>query len=506
MAELTRAPSGATAGPGAHKWIVLGLVSIGQLMVVLDVTIMNVALPSIQQALGFASGNDLQWVLNAYALTFGGLLLLGGRVADRYGRRRVFLVGLAVLGIASAVGGLAESPGLLIGARAVQGVGGALMSPAALSLLTVAFPEGEERNRALGIWATVAGGGGALGLVLGGVLTDGLSWRWVLLINVPVTALVILITPLFVAESRDESAGSLDALGAVTVTLGLGALVYALVRANTVGWLTFEIIGLLALAVVLLATFVVLQTRVRNPMLPLRIFRSGSVLGADIGMLVVSAGIVAILFFITLYQQQVHGWSAIRTGFSFLSLSAAVGTMAQLAPRLMDRFGLRPVVLVGLLFCVVGILLFVRISPTGSYVSDVLPGLIVFGAGLGLTFVSLTAAGIAGIPEEDTGVASALVNAAQQVGSALGLAILIAVANARVDALDPSPTDPAAVASATTSGWSWAFVVGAAVIVAGAVVCALTMGGRAPGQHEEGAEPGQRGDAVAKPVKTPIQA
>ncbi|SNQ50076.1 Drug resistance transporter, EmrB/QacA subfamily [Frankia canadensis] len=495
----TRPASSTPTISGARKWIVLGIVSIGQLMVVLDVTIMNVALPSIQKALGFASGNDLQWVLNAYALTFGGLLLLGGRVADRFGRRLVFLVGLAILGVASVAGGFAESPGLLIAARAVQGIGGALMSPAALSLLTVTFPEGEERNRALGIWATVAGAGGALGLVLGGVLTDTLSWRWVLLINAPVAVVVILVTPIFVTESRDESAQSLDAAGAATVTLGLSALVYALVRANTVGWLTFEIIGLLVAAAALLGLFVLLQARVRNPMLPLRVFRSGSVLGADVGMLVLSAGIVAILFFITLYQQQIHGFSPIRTGFSFLSMSAAVGTMAQIAPRLMDRFGLRPVVLAGLALSIVGILLFVRISPHGSYASEVLPALIVFGAGLGLSFVSLTAAGIAGIPEEDTGVASALVNAAQQVGSALGLAVLIAVSNARFDALNPSPRDPAAIASATTSGWSWAFVVGGIVIALGAVVCAATIGS---GRDSRAAAD----QSAPEPVKASVQA
>jgi EmrB/QacA subfamily drug resistance transporter len=494
MASADVGTGGSTAVIDRRKWLVLGIVAIGQLMVVLDATIVNVALPKVQASLGFRNRSDLAWVLNAYALTFGGFLLAGGRAADRFGRRRIFLVGIAVLGAASVVGGSANSPGVLVAARAVQGLGGALMSPAALSLLTVNFAEGEERNRALGIWAAVAGAGGALGLVLGGVLTDGLSWRWVLYINAPIALLVIAATPRVVKESKDENAAGLNALSAVTVTAALGALVYALVRANDAGWASGQTLGLLLASAALFGVFVAMQARSRNPMLPLRIFRNGTLAGADLGMLIMSAAIVGLLFFLTLYLQEVHGFSAMRTGFSFLPISAAVGTMAQVAPKLMERFGLRAVSVAGMLLGAVGMFLLVRISPGGSYAAEVVPALIVFGAGLGLSFVSLTAAGVAGIPAEDSGVASALVNAAQQVGSALGLAILAAVASARLGALHPAPNDPGAVASATTSSWAWGFGVWAGVILVGAACAAALI------------RPFPQEKAVAEPVQVPVSA
>lgn len=479
MSILPSAPETVTpSAAGLRNRLMLGIIAVGQLMVVLDATIVNVALPRVQVDLGFKDQSDLQWVLNAYALTFGGFLLLGGRVADRFGRRRVFLIGIILLGVASVVGGSAGTPGMLVGARAVQGIGGALMSPAALSLLMVNFTEGEERNRALGVWAAVAGAGGAIGLVLGGILTDGLSWRWVLYINGPIAMIVILLTPKVIKESRNEVANGVDAFGALTVTAALTALVYALVRANDVGWGSGQTIALLVLAVVLAALFLVLESRGRDPMLPLRLFRSGGIVGANVGTLLMSGAIVGILFFIALYLQQIHHFSPLKTGFSFLPLSVAVGTMAQLAPRLMVRFGPRAVSTVGMLLGAIGILLFVRISPSGSYGTEVVPALLVFGAGLGLCFVSLTAAAITGIRGEDAGIASALVNAAQQIGAVMGLAILSAVANARLDALHPASRDPGAVTAATTSSWAWAFAVWAAVVLAGGVVTWLMIPAR----------------------------
>jgi EmrB/QacA subfamily drug resistance transporter len=451
------------------KGAALAVLALAQLMVVLDTTIVNVALPSMQRALHFSSAANLQWVVNAYVLTFGGFLLLGGRVADRYGRRLVFVSGVGLFAAASLACGLARSSGLLVASRAVQGLGGALMAPAALSLLTVIFTEGEERNRALGVWAAIAGAGGAIGLLAGGLLTTELSWRWVFFVNLPIAAFAILASFRLIGESRDAGAGAFDVPGAVTVTAGLGALVFALVRANVWGWGSATTLLVLAASAVLLAAFVVLQLRGRHPLVPPRLFRSRTLVGADVGMLIAGAGLFAVFFFLTLYMQDVLHYSALKTGVAYLPLSAMLVTSAGVGSRILGRVGARPILVTGFLLGAGGLSLLTRISPTTGYLVVLAP-LVLIGAGMGGAFVSVTASAVAGVPHEDAGVASALLNASQEIGGSLGLAVLTAVATARFNAVRPHQPSPATLAAADTSSWAYAFVVGAVLLFSAAVI------------------------------------
>ena len=464
------------------KWAALAVLSVAQLMVILDTTIVNVALPSIEEALHFKSEADLQWIVNAYVLTAGGFLLLGGRVADRYGRRLVFVSGIVVFAAASLSCGLANSPALLVGSRAAQGLGSAFMAPAALSLLTVIFAEGEERNRALGVWSAIAGAGGAVGLLAGGVLTTALSWRWVFFVNLPIAALAVVASFRLINESRNPVAAGFDVPGAVTATGGLGALVFALVRANEWGWGSATTILVLAAAAVLLGSFVLLQLRGRHPLVPPRLFRSRTLVGADVGMLVAGAGLFAVFFFLTLYMQDVLHYSALRTGVAYLPLSLLLVASAGVGSRILGRVGARRILVTGFLLAAAGLALLARLSPTTSYV-DLLPSLVLIGAGMGGAFVRVTASAMAGVPQEDAGVASALLNASQQVGGSLGLAILTAVATARFDAVAPSVPTPAALASATTSSWAYAFIVGALLLVSAAVIGGLLLRPRPAEPH-----------------------
>lgn len=452
-----------------HKGAALAVLGVAQLMVVLDTTIVNVALPSIQRKLHFHSAADLQWVVNTYVLAAGGFLLLGGRVADRYGRRLVFVSGMVVFAAASLVCGLANSSGLLVAARAFQGLGGAFMAPAALSLLTVIFAEGEERNRALGVWAAIAGAGGAVGLLAGGALTTWLSWRWVFFVNLPIAAFAVLATSRLIGESRDPVAGSFDVAGAVTGTAGLGALVFALVRANVWGWGSPKTLSVLAAAVVLLGTFVLLQLKVRNPLVPPRLFRSRTLVGADVSMLIAGAGIFAVFFFLTLYMQEVKHYSALKTGVAYLPLSVTLVISAGIGSNILGRFGTRRILLTGFILAAAGMALLARTSPTTGYL-DVFWPFLLLGTGMGVIFVSVTAAAVAGVPQEDTGVASALLNASQQIGGSLGLAVLTAVATARFDAVRPRHPTAATLASANTSSWAYAFVVAAGLLVGAAII------------------------------------
>ena len=466
---MTDAESGSSVT--RSKGAALAVLAVAQLMVVLDTTIVNVALPSIQRALHFSSAANLQWVVNAYVLAFGGFLLLGGRVADRYGRRLVFVSGMVLFGAASLAGGLANSSSLLVAARALQGLGAAFMAPAALSLLMVIFAEGEERNRALGVWAAIAGAGGAIGLLAGGALTTWLSWRWVFFVNIPIAVFAAFASYRLIGESRDPVAGGFDVPGAVTGTAGLGALVFALVRANVWGWESATTISVFAAAAVLLAVFVALQLRGRHPLVPPRLFRNRTLVGADVSMLVAGAGIFAIFFFLTLYMQDVLGYSALKTGIAYLPITALLVTTATVGSRILGRVGTRPVLVTGLLLAAGGMALLVRISPTTGYL-DLLPSLLLVGAGMGAVFVSITSSAVAGVPREDAGVASALLNASQQIGGSLGLAVLTAVATARFDAIRPLHPTPATLASANTSSWAYAFVVGALLLFSAAVIAA----------------------------------
>jgi EmrB/QacA subfamily drug resistance transporter len=453
-----------------RKCLALVLLAMAQFMVVVDASITNVALPSIGEALRIEQ-DDLSWVVNAYVLVFGGFLLLGGRMADFLGRRLIFMAGLVLFALASLVGGFSESQGMIIAARAVQGLGGALMSPAALSILQTTFTEGAERNRALGVWGAVAGSGGAVGVLLGGVLTDGLGWQWVLWVNVPVGLGAALLVPRLIAESRVTSATrTFDAAGAVSITAGLAILVYALVDANDAGWGSAQTLGLLALAAALIAAFVVVELRSAHPLVPFRFFRNRTVTGADVTGLLVGAGLFAMFFFLSLYMQQVLGYDALDAGVAYLPLALSIIVSAGVASQLVTRLGFKPVLLGGLLLVAAGLVWLSRISVDGAYASDILGPSILTGLGLGFSFVPLTVAAVSGVRPDDAGLASGLINTAQQVGGALGLAVLATVANGRRDsALEAAGGDPGALPAALVDGFSAAFLAGAGLIVLGFV-------------------------------------
>ena len=458
-----------------NPWLVLVIVGLAQFMVVLDATIVNVALPSMQRGLHFSTPN-LQWIVNAYTLTFGGFLMLGGRAADLLGRRRMFLLGIVLFAAASLMNGLAGSAGILVAGRALQGLGGALVSPAALSVLTTTFAEGRERTTALGVWSAVAVGGGAVGLLLGGVLTDLLSWQWVFFVNVPVGAIAILLAARFVPESRvDMARGRVDIAGAVSVTAGLVVLVYALVNAQTAGWLSLPTLGLAAIAAALLGAFVVLQTRLRNPLIRLGIFRMRSITGSNLAMLLVMAGMFAMFFFASIYVQNVLGYSPLRAGLAFLPVTAGIIAGAGLSQQLIRRVGVRAVGLTGMSIGAVGLILLSRIPVAGTYLGDLLPGLLTMSVGMGLTFVPITLIATTNVDANDAGLASGLLNTSQQLGGALGLAVLSTLAanttTSTLSALGRVP-DAAARVAAVVAGFRVAFLVGAFLLLGSAVLLA----------------------------------
>jgi EmrB/QacA subfamily drug resistance transporter len=466
MSSVAAAPAPSQT-PDPQRWAALVVLAAAQFMVVLDASIVNVALPSIGKDLHFTEGS-LQWVVNAYTLAFGGFLMLGGRAADLFGRRRVFVFGLGLFSLASLAGGFATTEGWLIVARGVQGLGAAIVSPAALSIVTTTFTEGAERNKALGIWGALAGAGGAVGVLLGGVLTSGLGWEWVLFVNVPIGAAAALIAPRFVRESRGHERTSMDIAGAVSITAGLVVLVYALVDANSARWGSFQTIGLLALAVGLLVSFVVIELRTAHPIMPLGIFRNRNVASADAVALLIGASLFSMFFFISLYLQQVLGDSALRAGLSYLPLAFAIVFSAGAASQLVTRLGPKPVLVGGLVLTTVGLVLFTQVSAGGSFAGDVLVPSIVVALGLGFSFVPVTIIAVAGVTHYEAGMASGLINTAQQVGGALGLAVLSAVAAARTAAVGGG-TGPAAL----TEGFQSAFAVGAGFAAFGVVLALL---------------------------------
>ncbi|MCJ1681103.1 MFS transporter [Streptomyces sp. APSN-46.1] len=403
----------------------LAVIAACQLMVVLDATIVNIALPHIQNALAFST-TDLSWVLSAYTLTFGGLLLLGGRAGDILGRRRVFMAGILLFTLASLLGGFAQEPWQLLAARALQGVGGAIASPTSLALITTSFAEGPERNRAFGVFAAVSAGGGAIGLLAGGMLTEWLDWRWVLFVNVPIGVLIAVLTPLYISES-ERHPGRFDITGALTSTGGMASLVYGFIRASEDGWRDPLAIGSFAAAVILLGLFVAVESRAREPIIPLRMFADRNRAGTYLIMLGLAAAMFGMFFFIVQFVQNVLGFSPIQSGLGFLPVTVAIVTAAGLSQRFLPRFGPKPFMVAGSALTGAGLTWLAFIRTDSSYLSGVLGPMLVFGFGMGLNFVTLTLTAVSGVAPKEAGAASGLLNASQQVGGSLGLSILVTV-------------------------------------------------------------------------------
>ncbi|HZU39752.1 MAG TPA: MFS transporter [Solirubrobacteraceae bacterium] len=495
-------PERAPAVPGdtpRSKNLALMLLAMTQFVLVIDASIVNVALPSIGRALRFSQA-DLSWVVNAYTLTFGGFLLLGGRLADLVGRRRMFMSGLVLFSLASLAGGIAQSEAWLIAARAAQGLGGAIVSPAALSIITTTFAEGAERNRALGVWGAVAGAGGAAGVLLGGILTTGLSWRWVLFVNVPIGLVCATLAPRLIRESRVQAAARVfDLPGALTATGGLALLVYTLVDAVNAGWGSTATLGKLAGAFVLLGAFVAIESRHRAPLMPFSIFRLRTLRGADTVALLIGMSLFSMFFFISLYMQQVLHYSALRTGVSYLPLAVGIIIAAGSASVAVTRIGFKPVLISGLLLIAGALLWFSRVPATGgSFAANVLGPSLLAAFGLGLSFVPVTIAAMTGTRPQEAGLASGLVNTAQQVGGALGLALLATVANSRTHALMSTGHHP--LGFALTKGFERAFLVGSGFALAGALLAALLISSRESRAHSAAA----RAAGAVRPPEDPV--
>src|SRR5215216_226107 len=453
-----------------RKWLALALLSVVQFMVVLDIAIVNVALPSIQVDLGFSQEN-LQWVISAYALVFGGFLLLGGRAADLLGRRRIFLAGVILFTVSSLLAGLAWSEASLIGARVLQWLGAASITPAALSILSTTFVEGRERNIALGVWGAVGGFGAAAGVLLGGILTDALSWEWIFFVNVPVGVLAFVLAPLLLADSRDARATSFDAPGAVLVTGGLSSLVYAITQAGQHGWVAGQTVAFFAASLVLLASFLAWELRHPEPLMRLGIFRIRTVSGANVAGFILGTALFSMFLMLTLYMQQVLGYSAMKTGIAYLAVAGTAILWSAVAAQLVTRVGVKPVLALGMTALTAGLVFFTQVSVGGSYVTDLLPGLLLIGLGIGFSFVPISIAALAGIEPAEAGLASGLINTSQQIGGALGIAALSTLATSRTeDALASGASEEAAL----VTGFQGAFMLG--VIIAGVgIVAALTL-------------------------------
>ncbi|MFI1421417.1 MFS transporter [Streptomyces sp. NPDC020731] len=427
---MTTSPLIRNQKPGAARrdgrpGIALTVIAACQLMVVLDSTIVNIALPHIQNALEFST-TDLTWVISAYTLTFGGLLLLGGRAGDILGRRRVFMTGILLFTFASLLGGFAQEPWQLLAARVLQGVGGAIASPTSLALITTTFPEGPERNRAFGIFAAVSAGGGAIGLLAGGMLTEWLDWRWVLFVNVPIGLLIVVLTPMYINESERHT-GRFDIAGAATSTAGMASLVYGFIRAAEEGWRDGLTIGSFVAAAVLLVAFVLIESRAKEPITPLRMFTDRNRAGTYVIMLSLAAAMFGMFFYIVLFVQNVLGYTPIEAGLAFLPVTVVIALGAGLSQRFLPVFGPKPFMLVGSALAAIGLAWQTLISSDSSYVSGILGPMLVFGFGMGLNFVTLTLTAVSGVAQHEAGAASGLLNATQQVGGSVGLALLTTV-------------------------------------------------------------------------------
>ncbi|HWH67427.1 MAG TPA: MFS transporter [Gaiellales bacterium] len=457
-----------------RKWLALVLLCAVQFMVVLDVAIVNVALPTIKNALDFSDAN-LQWVVSAYTLTFGGFLMLGSRIADLLGRKRLFIAGLVLFSAASLACGLSQSDTQLIVFRAIQGLGAAVISPAALAILTTTFREGEERNKALAIWGAIAGTGGAVGVLLGGILTDQIGWEWIFFLNVPIGLIVILAGQRVLHESRVElGSRSLDIAGAILVTAGLTLLVYGLVTTDTYSWGSTRVLGSLAGAAVLLAGFVAVELRAKAPILPFSIFRLKSLTGANIVGLLLGAAIFSMFFLLSLYMQQVLGYSALKAGVAYLLVASVIIVAAGASQALVTRVGVRSVLITGMVLLVAGLVWFSQVSVHGSYATDLAPGFILAGIGLGFSFVPVQIASLIGVTHDEAGIASGLINTSQQVGGALGVAVLSTITFTRYDSyLGDHGNNLALIPNALVDGFHLAFLVGAGLALIGLVATLL---------------------------------
>ncbi len=453
-----------------RKWLALALLAAVQFMVVLDIAVVNVALPSIQEDLGFSQEN-LQWVMSAYALVFGGLLLLGGRSADLLGRRRVFLAGVVVFTLASLMAGLAWSESSLIGARALQGLGAAIISPAALSILSTTFQEGRERNIALGVWGAVGGFGAAAGVLMGGVLTDALSWEWIFFVNVPVGAAAFALAPVLLTESRDARVTSFDAWGALLVTGGLSSLVYAITQAGQDGWLAGRTLTFFGVALAMLVGFVAWELRQSEPLMRFGIFRIRTVAGANVAGFILGTAMFSMFLMLTLYMQQVLHYSAMTTGVAYLAVAGTAIVWSTVAAQLVTQIGVKPVLVVGMTSLTAGLVYFTQVSVGGSYVTDLLPGFLLTGLGIGFAFVPISIAALAGVKPAEAGLASGLFNTSQQIGGALGIAALSTIASSQTESALASGT---AAPFALVDGFTAAFVAGA-IIAAVGIIAALTL-------------------------------
>jgi EmrB/QacA subfamily drug resistance transporter len=469
-----------------RRWFALAALVAAQFMVVLDVAIVNVALPSIQTDLHF-SERSLQWVITAYAIMFGGFLLLGGRLADLLGRRRFFIAGIALFTVSSLAAGFAWSAGSLIAFRATQGLGGALLAPAALSILTTTFAEGRERNIALGVWGAVSGSGAAAGVLLGGFLTSSLAWSWIFFINVPVGIALIAVSPFLLKESRAELGHrTFDFAGAITVTSGLMLLVYAMTRAVEIGWGTAETIGLLAASAVLILSFVAIELRSKAPLLPMRIFRLRTLTGANVTSFLVGTALFSQFFLGTLYMQQVLHYSAMKTGVAYLPLTLTIIVLAGVAQSLVTRVGVRRVLPVGLALATAALLLLAQLPPDGKYFFDIFPAFVLSAIGLAFTFIPLTIAALTGVQESDAGVASGLFNTTQQIGGAIGLAAASTIAITFTGRyVDSHPGASVVSAPALTYGFQITFYVLAGVAALAAVLSAVLIAPQAEAEVVE---------------------
>jgi EmrB/QacA subfamily drug resistance transporter len=482
--------------PHFNPWLALVVVCFGQFMVVLDGTIVNVALPAIQIDLGF-SDSSLQWVVNSYTLLFGGFLLLGGRAADLIGRRTLFIGGVVVFSLASLANGLAGSEGALIAGRAAQGLGGAMLSPAALSVITTSFDEGAQRTKALSIWAGVAAGGGAVGLLLGGFLVQYLSWEWIFFVNVPVGVAIIFAALRLVPNSRRENAlRHFDVAGAAAVTSGLIVLVYAIVEASSWGWGSVKTLGVAALGLALLAAFIAIERRSPAPLVRLGLFRLRSLATANGVFLLVAGGLFAMFFFASLYLQDVLGYSPLTTGLAFLPVTAGIAIGATISQQLIGRVGLRPVLLGGMVLAGAGLAVLAATTEVGGSYLGIVGGLLPMSIGMGATFVSLTLVATTNVEADDAGLASGIFNTSQQIGGALGLAILSSIANSRSSSFLAGLTGKPSLLQAheaEVAGFQVAFVVAAALVIAGAALVAILL-------RRRDVERIEAGDAVPVPA------